>query len=101
MVRSVWSFVVVLVSVVSLASRGQAAALDVRTFHSPSRQFTAIVASPPQGGYEEPSSVTLYGPNLSVTPEPTLAPGLQSVTSTPRQNATRDSICRAAGFGDG
>ena len=55
--------VAVLVLVMSAASHGRTGAVDVRTFHSPNGQFTAVVASPRQGGYEEPSTVTLYGPS--------------------------------------
>ena len=39
----------------------------VETFHSPNGQVTAVVSSPPQGGYEQPSRVTLKGPGGAVS----------------------------------
>ena len=127
-------------------------ATAVETFHSPNGEYTAVVASPRQGGYEAPARVTLEGPGDAVSEYPLFegfpvtlhllndgrlvtvgrrgygwpesAPvehlrlitvvdvggkvlfsadlhDRQVVTTTPCQNATRSSISRAAGLGDG
>ena len=65
-----WVLCIGLVCATTLDARERGFALWVETFHSPNRQFTAVVASPKQGGYEEPSLVTLYGPGDSKTTFP-------------------------------